>query len=140
MHKQLSCISFSFTVAREVRGLPPIWLLALFRNPKWRKFLEVVHLLDKDGGQNESLLSKMTEEAFHAYVNSTDFQSDFQKLIIFLKQTASSITEASSHKLPPMSNNSKDRHSVPNTVMTNISQSTDAERKRPSSLSSHALL
>jgi len=68
-------------VARGVRGLPPIWLLALFRNPRWRKFLEVVCLLDKDGGQTEFLFSKMTEEAFHAYVNSTDFQSDFQKLM-----------------------------------------------------------
>ena len=82
----------------------------------------------------------MTEEAFHAYVNSKDFQNDFQKLMPLLQQTALSITEASSCKLSPMSSAIKDRHSVPNTVMTNVSQSMDAERKRPSSLSSHVLL
>lgn len=100
----------------------------------------MVHLLEKEGGQTEFLFAKMTEEAFHAYVNSKDFQNDFQKLMPLLQQTALSITEASSCKLSPMSSAIKDRHSVPHTVMTNVSQSMDAEWKRPSSLSSHVLL
>ena len=118
---------FFCLVARDVRSLPPLWLHTLLRDKQWRKFSEVVRLLDKAGGQNGPLLSKMTEEALHAYVQSQEFRDNPQKLISLLQGAGCHI------QIPPTSPN---RHSIPQTVMTNNRvQSMDRETKRPSSLS-----
>ena len=67
LHSQSTCAFVSLTAVREVHSLPPLWLLALyFKGQQCRIFSEMVRLLDKDGGQNEPLLSKRTEEALHA--------------------------------------------------------------------------
>ena len=122
---------FFSLVARDVRSLPPLWLHTLLRDKQWRKFSEVVRLLDKTSGQNTPLLSKMTEEALHAYVRSQEFQDNPQILISLLQGAGCQI------QIPPTSSGSiKNRHSIPQTVMTNNRvQSMDQETKRPSSLS-----
>ena len=125
----LSLYFFSL-VARDVRSLPPLWLHTLLRNKQWRKFSEVVRLLDKTSGQNKPLLSKMMEEALHAYVQSQEFQDNPQILISLLQGAGCQI------QIPPTSGSIKNRHSIPQTVMTsNRVQSIDQETKRPSSLS-----
>ena len=99
---------FFFLVARDVRSLPPVWLLTLLRDKQWRKFSEVVRLLDKTSGQNTPLLSKMTEEALHAYVRSQEFQDNPQLLISLLQGAGCQI------QIPPTSSGSiKNRHSIP---------------------------
>ena len=123
------------------RDVPPVWLLALFRDKQWKKFSEVIRLLDQSGRHNGALLSKMIEEALQAYVNSKEFQDNPQKLISLLQEAgclrrffSDSVTR--NILFPPTSGNIKNRHSVPKTVMS-ISrlQQVDREMKRLSSSS-----
>ena len=126
----MTWLFFFRLVVRDVRTLPPVWLHTLLRDKQWRKFSEVVRLLDKVNEHNKPLLSKMTEEALHAYVRSQEFRNNPQKLCSLLQEVGCQI------HIPPTSDSIKTRHSVPQTLMSNNRlQSMDGETKRPSSLS-----
>lgn len=125
------------------RDVPPVWLLALFRDKQWKKFSEVIRLLDQSGGHNGTLLSKMIEEALQAYMNSQEFQDNPQKLISLLQEAGClkcffSDPVSRNILFPPTSGNIKNRHSVPKTVMSmciSRLQQVDREMKRLSSSS-----
>ena len=123
------------------KDVPSVWLLALFRDKQWKKFSEVIQLLDKSGGHNGTLLSKMTEEALQAYVRSQEFQDNPQKLISLLQEAGflrRFFSDSVSRNIlfPPTTGNIKNRHSVPKTVMSiNRVQQVDSEMKRLSSSS-----
>ena len=124
----MTWLFFFCLVVRDVRSLPPVWLHTLLRDKQWRKFSEVVRLLDKVDRQNKRLLSKMTEDALHAYVRSQEFRNNPQKLCSLLQEVGCQI------HTPTTSDSIKTRHSVPQTVMSNNRlQSMDGETKRPSS-------
>ena len=123
-------------MAREVQSLPPLWLQALFKDRQWKTFSEVVRLLDKAGEQNEPLLSKMTEEALHAYVNSQEFQNNPQKLLSLLQKAGclNSFFSDTLHQnvlLHHTSGSIKDRHSFPKTVMSNNVTQSELNRSLP---------
>jgi len=117
-------------VAREVQSLPPLWLQALFKDRQWKTFSEVVRLL---GGQNEPLLSKMTEEALHAYVNSQEFQNNPQKLLSLLQKAGclNSFFSDVFHQNILLQPSIKDRHSFPKTVMSNNITQSELNRSLP---------
>ena len=122
------------------RDVPPVWLLTLFRDKQWKTISEVIQLLDESGGRNGTLLSKMTE-ALQAHVYSQEFQDNPQKLISLLQEAGClrcffSDSVSRNILFPPTSGNIKNRHSVPETVMSiNRVQQVDSEMKRLSSSS-----
>ena len=125
------------------RDVTPVWLLALFRDRQWKNFSEVVQLLDKGGGPNGPLLSKMTEKALHTYVHSQEFQDDPQKLISLLHKAGCLrylFRDSVSTKvlLRSTSVNIENRHSVPKTATSmNRLQQVDGKMKRHSSSGFH---
>ena len=130
-------LHFSFhLVARDVAH---VWLLALFRDRQWKNFSEVVQLLDKAGGPNGPLLSKMTEKALHSYVHSQEFQDNPQKLISLLHKAGCLrylFRDSVSTKVLLRSSSEGNRHSVPKTAMS-INRLQQGKMKRHSSSSFH---